>query len=81
MKRNAMFTLLLLVAFTLIGVITVSAEEKFDNDPKHQLPRPDNKPADMTRPVKVFILLGQSNPPPPGEPLPFSPPQQRNSHT
>lgn len=61
MKRNAMFILLLLVAFTLMGLITVSAEEKFDNDPKHQLPRPDNKPADMTRPVKVFILLGQSN--------------------
>jgi hypothetical protein len=25
------------------------------------LPRPDDKPADMTKPVKVFILLGQSN--------------------
>lgn len=25
------------------------------------LPDPDGKPADMTRPVKVFILLGQSN--------------------
>lgn len=30
-------------------------------DPKQQLPRPDGKPADMTQPVKVFILLGQSN--------------------
>lgn len=37
------------------------AAEKFDANPKHQLPRPDNKPADMTKPVKVFILLGQSN--------------------
>ena len=26
-----------------------------------QLPDPDGKPADQTRPVKVFILLGQSN--------------------
>jgi alpha-galactosidase len=26
-----------------------------------QLSRPDGKPADMTKPVKVFILLGQSN--------------------
>jgi len=26
-----------------------------------QLPKPDGKPADMTKPVKVFILLGQSN--------------------
>jgi hypothetical protein len=25
------------------------------------LPRPDGKPADMTKPVKVFILMGQSN--------------------
>jgi hypothetical protein len=26
-----------------------------------KLPKPDDKPADMTKPVKVFILLGQSN--------------------
>ncbi len=25
------------------------------------LPKPDGKPADMTKPVQVFILLGQSN--------------------
>jgi hypothetical protein len=25
------------------------------------LPRPDGKPADMTKPVKVFVLMGQSN--------------------
>jgi hypothetical protein len=25
------------------------------------IPRPDGKPADMSRPVKVFILMGQSN--------------------
>ena len=25
------------------------------------LPDPDGKPADMTKPVQVFILLGQSN--------------------
>jgi len=25
------------------------------------LPRPDDKPADMSKPVKVFILMGQSN--------------------
>ena len=33
----------------------------FGVDPKRQLPRPDGKPADMTKPVQVFILLGQSN--------------------
>ncbi|MCA9216373.1 MAG: hypothetical protein KDB27_25065 [Planctomycetales bacterium] len=26
-----------------------------------ELPEPDGKPADQTKPVKVFILLGQSN--------------------
>ena len=25
------------------------------------IPKPDGKPADMTKPVQVFILLGQSN--------------------
>jgi len=28
---------------------------------KDQLPDPDGQPADMTKPVKVFILMGQSN--------------------
>ncbi len=30
-------------------------------DPKQPLPRPDNKSPDMTKTVKVFILMGQSN--------------------
>lgn len=30
-------------------------------DSDKTIPRPDGKPADMTRPVQVFILLGQSN--------------------
>jgi hypothetical protein len=50
-----------LLAATLMGVANVSAAEKFDTDPKNQLPKPDGKPADMTKPVKVFILAGQSN--------------------
>lgn len=40
---------------------TASAAEKFDTDPKQHLPRPDAKAADTNKPVKVFILLGQSN--------------------
>ena len=40
---------------------SASAAEKSDADPKHQLPRPDGKAADTNKPVKVFILLGQSN--------------------
>ena len=27
----------------------------------HELPDPDGKPGDVTKPVQVFILLGQSN--------------------
>ncbi len=33
------------------------AAEKTDTDPKHKLPRPDGKPADMSKPVQVFILI------------------------
>jgi hypothetical protein len=45
-----------LTTITLLAVSTlsVSAEEK-------PLPDPDDKPADMTQPVQVYILLGQSN--------------------
>jgi len=50
-----------LLAATLMGVADVPAAEKFDTDPKNQLPKPDGKPADMTKPVKVFILARQSN--------------------
>ena len=30
-------------------------------DATAQLPDPDGKPADMSKPVKVYILMGQSN--------------------
>jgi alpha-galactosidase len=50
------------LAATVIGVSgALAAEKKFDTDPKHQLPKPDAKAADMTKPVKVFVLMGQSN--------------------
>ena len=61
MKRRTLFGLVCLLAVTLVGVARVSAAEKFDSDPKHQLPRPNTKAADLTKPVKVFILMGQSN--------------------
>lgn len=40
----------------LLTVAASNAEE-----PKSVIARPDGKPADMTKPVQVFILLGQSN--------------------
>lgn len=38
-----------------------SAEKKFDTNPKHLLPISDHKAVDITKPVKVLILMGQSN--------------------
>lgn len=58
LKSLRSFWLLAAIAMALSGS---SAAEKFDTDPKHQLPRPDTKPADLKKPVKVFILMGQSN--------------------
>lgn len=41
-------------ALALSSIATVSAAEAL-------IPKPDGKPADMTNPVQVFILMGQSN--------------------
>jgi hypothetical protein len=61
MKRRTLFAVACLLAMALMGISSAAAAEKFDTDPKHKLPRSDGKPADMTKPVKVFILMGQSN--------------------
>ncbi|MDP6524094.1 MAG: sialate O-acetylesterase [Kiritimatiellia bacterium] len=42
-----------IVALALTGLVLNAAAE--------QLPDPDGKPADMSKPVQVYILLGQSN--------------------
>ena len=52
---------LCLIAAVIMGVSSLSAAEKIDTDPKHKLPRPDTKAPDIKKPVKVFILMGQSN--------------------
>jgi hypothetical protein len=44
-----------------IGASMVAAAEPATPVPGPSLPRPDGKPADMTKPVQVFILMGQSN--------------------
>jgi alpha-galactosidase len=61
MTKNVFCGALCLLAVLAMGVSGASVPEKVDTDPKHKLTRPDNKPADMTKPVKVFILMGQSN--------------------
>lgn len=49
-----------LLALVLVSVGWSRADEPKTSERK-SLPRPDGKPADTTRKVKVFILLGQSN--------------------
>ena len=50
MKKTIQFTSILSVAAFAL-TLTLSAE----------LPDPDGKPANMSKPVKVFIIMGQSN--------------------
>jgi len=50
-----------LLATVFIGVSHLAAAEKINTDPNQQLPDPDTKAAATDKPVKVFILLGQSN--------------------
>jgi len=61
MKRRTLCGVVCLLAVALMGISGAWAAEKVDTDPKQQLPKPDGKPADMTKPVQVFILMGQSN--------------------
>ena len=46
-----------LVALLLLTLVT----SLFAADPPASITKPDGKPADMSKPVQVFILLGQSN--------------------
>ncbi|MEI6235633.1 MAG: sialate O-acetylesterase [Planctomycetota bacterium] len=58
--RSRTTTLISHVALTLaVSVLSVFAVEK--EEAKTPIPKHDGKPADMTKPVQVFILLGQSN--------------------
>jgi hypothetical protein len=61
MSKSLFCRALCLLAVLALGLSVAWAAEKDDTDPKHKLPRPDGKPADMVKPVKVFILAGQSN--------------------
>ena len=57
--KSSLAVLTLLSAAAIWTTQAVSAADSSDTKP--QIPRPDGKPADMTKPVQVFILLGQSN--------------------
>ena len=47
-------------ALVLAALVTASLTVLAAEAPK-ELPRPDGKPADMSKPVQVYILMGQSN--------------------
>ena len=47
--------LYVILALTMIGHLAIAAKVQA------QLPDPDGKPADMTKKVQVFIIMGQSN--------------------
>ena len=49
------------LASPLIAALALIAVPAVAHEPAKSLPRHDGKPADMTKPVQVFILLGQSN--------------------
>ena len=54
-RRTRSFLPIAAVALVLLALPAFAAEVP---DP---LPDPDGKPADMSKPVQVYILLGQSN--------------------
>ena len=57
MTRSRTGAVLTLAAVALAALVLPAAAAEVPA----QLPKPDGKPADMTKPVQVFILLGQSN--------------------
>ena len=57
-KPDTSFCLLAALILSACGAL---AADKIDADSQHQVTRPDDKPADQTKKVKVFILMGQSN--------------------
>lgn len=61
MITRFLFACLSLMTATILITTNVSASDKTNTDSKQVLPRSDGNLADMTKPVQVFILLGQSN--------------------
>lgn len=45
----------------VVSLMAMATVISLAEDATKALPKPDGKPADMTKPVKVFILMGQSN--------------------
>jgi len=61
MTRRTLAGVLCLLATMLIGASSVSAAEKINADLRQQVPDPDEQSPTAEKPLKVFILVGQSN--------------------
>jgi len=61
MHKPSSFAAISLLTAAVMGTASASAPQNVDTDSNHQLPRPDAMAADTNKPVKVFILMGQSN--------------------
>jgi hypothetical protein len=61
MNRKIVNTLGLLLATLAASLCPLPAQEAGASGPNQNLPKPDGKPADLTKPVQVFIMMGQSN--------------------
>ena len=59
MPFKTCFYLVSLLTVFVMGAVTVTAADQ--NNPNQEITRPDGQAADMSKPVQVFILLGQSN--------------------
>ncbi len=57
MKHNTMSR----KAFTLTSIALVLSSIALISAAEIPIPKPDGKEADMSKPVQVFILMGQSN--------------------
>ena len=61
MKSKNVPVLLCLLATMVIAASQIAAAEKINTDTKQQSPRPDDSAPGTGKPLKVFILAGQSN--------------------
>jgi hypothetical protein len=60
-KGDSVKKLVITFSVILAAALAFTSAAVFAQDAAPSIPRPDDKPADMTKPVQVFILLGQSN--------------------
>jgi hypothetical protein len=61
MTRKIVHGLTCLLAVLAIGLSDARAQEKGATEPNKEPQRANARPVEMTKPVKVFILMGQSN--------------------